>query len=129
MVIDILLLLLLINNISDNYVIIIKLPDHNYGPIAAHDIAVNSGAMAQILCGVTAVEFISIVAIKQMLSGSGRQPGDYGFDPLNMSSKGSSKDKETMQLKELENGRLAMLAFGGVVTQAALTGGAFPYTN
>ena len=65
--------------------------------------------MAQILCTVVALEFVSIVAIKQMLSGSGRQPGEYGFDPLGFSSKGSAKDKETMQLKEIENGRLAML--------------------
>jgi len=85
--------------------------------------------MAQILCAVTALEFVSIVAIKQMLAGSGRAPGDYGFDPLGMSSKGSAKDKETMQLKELENGRLAMLAFGGVITQAVITGAPFPYTN
>ena len=52
--------------------------------------------------------------------------GDFGFDPLNLGGK-SDKDKETMALKELENGRLAMLAFGGIVTQAVLTGKGFPY--
>lgn len=52
----------------------IKLPGdiHNVGPIAAHNVAVNSGAMAQILALVVALEFISIVAVKDMLSGSGR---------------------------------------------------------
>jgi hypothetical protein len=32
-----------------------------------------------------------------------------------------------MALKELENGRLAMVAFSGIITQAALTGKGFPY--
>ena len=148
----------------------VKLPDHNYSPIAAHDIAVSSGAMAQILTFVAALEFISIVAVKQMLAGSGRAPGDYGFDPLGFSAKGSQKDKETMALKELgwlpyyyhyyyyyyytntftfiniitsinitsitdnntkttENGRLAMVAIAGVLTQSVITGNSFPYTN
>ena len=31
------------------------------------------------------------------------------------------------QLAELKNGRLAMLAFGGMVTQAQLTGHEFPF--
>ena len=30
-------------------------------------------------------------------------------------------------MKELANGRLAMFAFGGVVTQSVLTGNSFPY--
>lgn len=35
--------------------------------------------------------------------------------------------KEQMQMKELANGRLAMFAFGGAVTQAMLTGNSFPW--
>lgn len=37
------------------------------------------------------------------------------------------KKMEELQMKELANGRLAMMAFSGMVTQAVLTGGTFPY--
>ena len=56
-----------------------------------------------------------------------RAAGDFGFDPLNFYGKLDSKGKETMQLKELENGRLGMMAFSGIVTaSAAFPGESFP---
>ena len=39
----------------------------------------------------------------------------------------SEEEINDMKLKEIKNGRLAMLAFSGVVTQAVLTQGPFPY--
>jgi hypothetical protein len=51
-------------------------------------------------------------------------PGEYGFDPLELSDKYPETD---LPLAELKNGRLAMLAFSGIVTQSALTGKGFPY--
>lgn len=62
--------------------------------IAAHDAAVSTGAMAQILLWVSAFECISSVAVVQMLEGSGRAPGDYGFDPLNLYSKPELEQKK-----------------------------------
>lgn len=105
----------------------IKLPDHAFSAVEAHNKAVQSGALVQVLALVIALEFINVVAIKEMLNGSGRKPGEFGFDPLNFSNGKSDKVKEELQLKELENGRAAMLAFGGVVTQAVVTGKGFPY--
>jgi hypothetical protein len=106
----------------------VKLPGdiHNVGSIEAHNVAVGSGAMAQILALVTLIEAISIPAIQATMKGE-REPGNFGFDPMGLSNKLSSKDKDLMQYKEIKNGRLAMLAFAGVVTQAALTGKSFPY--
>ena len=59
----------------------------------------------------------------QLLNDPDAAPGgDYKFDPLGF---GGGRELEE---KELANGRIAMLAFSGIVTQAALTGNGFPYT-
>lgn len=50
--------------------------------------------------------------------------GDFSFDPLGFAK--MSKDMERYKVSELKNGRLAMLAFSGIVTQAALFGKGFP---
>lgn len=61
--------------------------------IAAHDAAVATGAMPQILLWVSAFEAISTVAVIQMLEGSGRIPGDFGFDPNGLYSKPGMEKK------------------------------------
>ena len=43
-------------------------------------------------------------------------PGDLGFDPLNIKPK-TEADFETMQTKELNNGRLAMIGIAGMLVQ------------
>merc|ERR1719453_1254155 len=50
----------------------------------------------------------------------GRTPGDLGFDPLKF-----GENKETrarLEMAELKNGRLAMLAFSGMIHQTFVTG-------
>ena len=49
-------------------------------------------------------------------------PGDLGFDPLNIyRSVGSAEKQRELELKELNNGRLAMLAVTGYAAQEFLT--------
>ena len=50
---------------------------------ALHDAAVKQGAMQQLLVWIGFFELFGFVAIVQMLQGGDRQPGDFGFDPLN----------------------------------------------
>jgi len=101
------------------------LPGFEYTTLEAHDAGVASGAMSQLLLWIGLLEVISTISIDQMLRGSGREPGDFGFDPVGFAS--DPAKKADLQMKELANGRLAMFAFSGVVTQSVLTGNSFPY--
>merc|ERR1711918_258579 len=105
----------------------VKLPGdvHQVTSLEAHDIAVKSGALGQVLIWTSVLECVGMIALYQTMNGSGRTAGDFKFAPL-----GFAQDEKTLkdyQLKEVKNGRLAMLAFSGIVTQAALTGKGFPY--
>lgn len=48
-------------------------------------------------------------------------PGDIGFDPLNLKPSDPQEFAE-MSTKELQNGRLAMLGFAGMVAQELVNG-------
>eukprot|EP00961_Rhodomonas_salina_P299349 3938862-Rhodomonas_salina.1 len=49
------------------------------------------------------------------------EPGDVGFDPLGVAAKKSPQAKRDLELKELNNGRLAMIAILGMVAQEVAT--------
>jgi len=91
--------------------------------IDAHDALPDS--MIQIFGWISFVETCTWGALANM-NNFDRQPGDYGFDPLGLYPKDAAKQKE-MQLKELKNGRLAMVAIGGMVAGSLVTGNGFPY--
>lgn len=94
----------------------------------AHDILVDQGTMTVLLLMIGFVEFCSGAILVEVFKGeSDREAGDFGLDPPGL-LKGKSKEQvDLMKLKELNNGRLAMLAFGGIATQTALGSTEFPY--
>lgn len=78
------------------------------------------GAWAQILLFIGMIEFFSNagkMTMGDMFEGSSRAPGNLGFDPLKM-----GQNNADLELKELKNGRLAMLAFAGMLHQVFITG-------
>ena len=77
----------------------------------AHNFFVKTGGMSQILLFVSFFEIFGAVALRETLEGD-RAPGYFGFDPL-----GLGKNPATFkryQVSEIKNGRLAMIAFGGL---------------
>ena len=91
--------------------------------VLAHDALPDS--MLQIILWISLLEACSFGALSNM-NNYDRRPGDFGFDPLGLYPKDEEGQRER-QLQELKNGRLAMIAIGGMVTQATITGHGFPY--
>jgi len=77
-----------------------------------------AAAMTQLLFWIGLFEVCTFPAIYETMQSGNRAPGDFMFDPLGM----GKKDLATMQLKEIKNGRLAMMSFGGMVHHYLLTG-------
>ncbi|KAL3776884.1 hypothetical protein ACHAWO_012099 [Cyclotella atomus] len=92
--------------------------------IDAHDALLDT-SMKQILLWISLWEAMSFAALANM-NEFDREPGNFGFDPLKLMPTDPAAKKE-MQLKELKNGRLAMVAIGGMIHGAIVTGKGFPY--
>ena len=77
-------------------------------------------AIWQILLALAAVETFSLFKNGQGVA------GDLGFDPLNLQTKLGLKEDpakfQEMQLRELKNGRLAMLGTSALLLQEYVTG-------
>jgi hypothetical protein len=101
------------------------------GPAITHFLQVPTEFWAALTLGIAALEWtraeklfvnpsdVPVDQPGQMLVDT--IPGDMGFDPLNLSSDDSEEFFE-MQTKELQNGRLAMLAAAGFLAQEAVNG-------
>ncbi len=105
----------------------LRFPGEKYAALTsftAHD-ATAKYELFMLLLLVGTFECVGITQIYRMLDGeSDREPGDFGFDPLMLLN--PTNDAHYREA-ELTHGRVAMLAFGGVVTQAALGHDSFPY--
>mmetsp|Transcript_7280 Transcript_7280/g.15119 ORF Transcript_7280/g.15119 Transcript_7280/m.15119 type:complete len:204 (-) Transcript_7280:336-947(-) len=99
-----------------------QLADSNLGPTA-----VGAGPMLQIVLWIGVLEFWTNkgnVTMETMFLDADRVPGDFGFDPMGLSVGKTQEEKEEMELREIKNGRLAMLAIGGMIHHNWITGDA-----
>jgi hypothetical protein len=79
---------------------------------------VGISAMLQIVCAAGVEEWRTNkgkITMEDMFEGTDRVPGDFGFDPMGQLKGKSEAEIADMKLKEIKNGRLAMLAIGGMI--------------
>jgi hypothetical protein len=92
--------------------------------IDAHDALLKSGPMYQLLFWIGMWDLIVTAPAVIAAQNGEREPGDYRWTIM------APKDSAAMEKKkasELLNGRLAMIAVGGIATQSVVTGHGFPY--
>ncbi|CAE8711706.1 unnamed protein product [Polarella glacialis] len=107
-----------------------RFPGEKFAAIAnsvnAHDQCVKAGYMTQMLGAIGTLELFSLWLIFEGWEGKAqRDAGDY-FLGKKWMPKEPEKEKD-LRMKEIENGRLAMFAFSGIVTQAVVTGKSWPF--
>jgi len=96
--------------------------------LEAHNVMVAQGSLGFMLFAIAFIEFCTSAVFIEVAKGeSDREAGDFSLDPLQFLKGKSKEESDNMKLMELQNGRTAMLAFAGVVTQAGLGGTEFPY--
>jgi hypothetical protein len=114
----------------------VRLPGETYSfenvptTAAAHDKLFEMGVaspMTQLLLWIGLWELIvAAPAIDATMKGE-RTPGDYGMEAY-LERKPMDPDKVSYLVdSELLNGRLAMIAVGGIATQTVITGHGFPW--
>merc|ERR1712127_287271 len=98
----------------------------NASTVGAHDKMVEAGIMGPFLATIAVYEIYGGWLCLEGFEGNvNREAGDF-FLGKNFLPKDEAQ-ATTMKLKELENGRLAMMAFSGICTQAVLTSKTFPF--
>lgn len=86
---------------------------------------VGVSAMLQIVFWMGVLEFWTNkgnVTMETMFSDPARVPGNLGFDPMGLGAGKSEEEYAKLQLNEIKNGRLAMLAIGGMIHHNWVTG-------
>jgi len=92
--------------------------------VDAHDALLKSGPMYQLLFWIGLWDMIVTGPAASAAMKGEREPGDFAWTAF------APKDAAKLQKKkdsELLNGRLAMIAVGGIATQSIITGHGFPY--
>jgi len=96
-------------------------PGYSPNPVEAVS-SVPAEGLLQIVAFMAYIEIVTNKGKFTMMNmfEDGRAPGDLGFDPLKFGDNPDTVDR--LAMAELKNGRLAMLAFSGMIHQTFVTG-------
>lgn len=92
--------------------------------IEAHDLLLKTGPMYQLALFVGLFDLCVTAPAVQAMGEGEREAGDYAWLWFAPASEGGLEKKRNA---ELLNGRLAMIAVGGIATQSIIGGHGFPY--
>lgn len=92
--------------------------------IDAHDALIASGPMWNLLLWIGLFDLVITAPAVQAMGNGEREAGDFGWMWFAPSDKAAFDKKRE---SELMNGRLAMMAVGGIATQSIIAGNGFPY--
>jgi len=92
--------------------------------IDAHDILLKSGPMYQLALWIGLFDLLVTAPAVQAMGEGEREPGDFAWLWFAPKTEEGFEKKRTA---ELMNGRLAMIAVGGIATQSIIGGHGFPY--
>jgi len=95
--------------------------------VDAHDALLKSGPMIQIAAFIGLFDLIITAPAIQALGEGEREAGDLGWTKFGPDPETSKEAFDKKRVSELMNGRLAMMAIGGIATQTVITGHGFPY--
>ena len=79
-----------------------------------------TGFLLGVAIGIACIDSVSL-SIKDKM-GDAFVPGDFGFDPLRILKNATPEAVKDMQAKEINNGRLAMMAVLAFVIEEVVTG-------
>merc|ERR1719217_1488389 len=97
-------------------------PGYNPNPVEAFS-SVPAEGLVQIVLFISWLEIYfnkGNFTMMTMFEDPARKPGDVGFDPLKFGENPDTRAR--LEMAELKNGRLAMLAFSGMIHQPFVTG-------
>lgn len=95
-------------------------PDANLAPQV-----VGASAMLQIVLWGGVIEWWTNkgnITMETMFLDASREPGNLGFDPMGLAVGKTKEEMDFIKLQEIKNGRLAMLAIGGMIHHNWITG-------
>jgi len=92
--------------------------------IEAHDLLLKTGPMYQLALFIGLFDLLVTAPAVQAMGEGEREPGDFAWLWFAPKSEGGLEKKRNA---ELLNGRLAMIAVGGIATQSIINGHGFPY--
>jgi len=92
--------------------------------IDAHDALLKTGPMYQLALWIGLFDILVTAPAVQAMGEGEREAGDYGWTWFAPTDKAAFDKKRE---GELLNGRLAMIAVGGIATQSIVSGHGFPY--